>query len=194
MPARQSCSNSIEFVSPIENNLTFKFKTPVPEVIHQNQSDYSPTHSQMKGEINVINKANFKINYKYLQEDFEDEENTNKRIWFAQLSPLCRKNLKKEWKNELKQRKFNFPFFTWLLFYTSKIGLNIYEKSQINLQTNLYKKWNLKDNQVVTATQPPLLEIRINTIEGDITASLFKQGREAESSINNNGFVWIGKV
>ena len=66
MPARQSSSNSIEFVSSIKNNLAFKFNMPVPEVIHQNQSDYSPTHSQMKREINVINKANCKINYEYL--------------------------------------------------------------------------------------------------------------------------------
>ena len=48
----------------------------------------------MKGEINVI-YAKFKINYKYLQEDFDDEKNENKRIRFAQLSPLCRKKLKR---------------------------------------------------------------------------------------------------
>ena len=44
----------------------------------------------------------------------------------------------------------------------------------------------MKDNQVVTAIHPPLQEIRINTTKGDITASPFKKGREAESSTNTN--------
>mgnify|MGYP004712826603 FL=1 len=57
IPVRQSCSDFTELVPPIENNSTFRFKTPVPEVIHQNQFEYSPTHSQMKGRINIINKS-----------------------------------------------------------------------------------------------------------------------------------------
>ena len=48
----------------------------------------------MKAEINVINKANFQINYKYLQEDFDDKENTEKRIWFFQ------------WKNHSKRPSY----------------------------------------------------------------------------------------
>ena len=44
----------------------------------------------------------------------------------------------------------------------------------------------MKDNQVVTSIHPPLQEIRIHTIEGDIIASPFKKRREAESSTNNN--------
>ena len=95
----------------------------------------------MKGEINVINKANFKINYKYLQEDFNDEENANKEFGLPNYHLCVEKIWKKNGKNELKQRKFNFPLFTWLSFYTSKMWLyDIHEKPQINVQTNLYKK------------------------------------------------------
>ena len=44
---------------------------------------------------------------------------------------------------ELEIRKFDFPFFTWLSFYISKIGINdVYNTPQINVQTNLYKNGN----------------------------------------------------
>ena len=36
IPVRQSCSDFTKLVPPIENNSTFRFKTPVPEVTHQN--------------------------------------------------------------------------------------------------------------------------------------------------------------
>ena len=63
----------------IDNISAFKFKTPISKLV-QNPPKFPPTHSQMKGEINVLTLANFKINFQYLQEDFDEPENEVKRI------------------------------------------------------------------------------------------------------------------
>ena len=54
----------------------------------------------------------------------------------------------------------------------------MYDTPQINVQTNLYRKWNLKDNQTVTTIHAPLQEIKINTTKGDIIASPLKKKKE----------------
>ena len=84
-----------------------------------------------------------------------------------------------------KQTKINFNFEIWLEYYLIKQGIqNPYNQSRINVQTSLYKKWQLSDGKNVTSIYPPLQSIQITTSEGQIAASPFKRGKDNNEPVN----------
>lgn len=54
----------------------------------------------------------------------------------------------------------------------------VYSLKQINVQKNLYKKWNLASGTTITAVHPPLESIKIIVPDGEVLATTFKTGHD----------------
>ena len=178
-PSRKSYSE-YSFQQPIK----VFHKSPLPEV---NQESYSPTSSQMRadftGEINMIKSQKPFINNSFeLMKDFGKSKYFN---WFSGFDRNYQEKLVTEWITCMNDNKFDFIFEIWLKYYLEKQGIqNPYEQSQINVQTSLYKKWQLTDGNTVTSIYPPLQSIKIPTNEGEVTASPFKRGKNNNEPVN----------
>ena len=133
------------------------------------------------GEINMITKPFVNRSFE-LMKDFSKSKYSN---WFYKFDSKCQEILVKEWITQMDDYKFDFVFEVWLKYYLEKQGIqNPYEQSQINVQTSLYKKWQLTDGNTVTSIHPPLQSIKITTNEGEVTASPFKRGKNTNEPVN----------
>ena len=125
------------------------------------------------GEINMIKKSFISDSFKLMKEFREESKHFN---WFSRLHRTYQEQLIKKWITDIEKHEINFNFEIWLQYYLVKQGIqNPYSQSQIDVQTSLYKKWQLTDGNAVTSIHPPLQTIKIPTSEGEITASPFKR-------------------
>ena len=136
------------------------------------------------GEINMIRSQKPFINKSLeLTKDFREESKYFK--WFSEFHRTYQEKLIKEWITYMEKHKIDFNFQIWLEYYLEKQGiLKSYNQSQINVQTSLYKKWQLTDGNTVTSIYPPLQSIKITTNEGEVTASPFKRGKNNDEPVN----------
>ncbi|KAI5640621.1 hypothetical protein M9H77_00412 [Catharanthus roseus] len=92
----------------IPNPIHVYHKAPIPEV--STSPPLSPTISQMKGEINGINRK-INIDLDSLENDILDPENKDKLQWYLQLDPLYRDRIRQEWIHDIHRLNTPFNFF-----------------------------------------------------------------------------------
>jgi len=131
---------------PLNNSQHYGLHTPITEPIVYPPS---PSDSGIGARINVIINPNFQINWFRLKEDYYSPVNSSKRLWFERMDRNFREDLEKPWIDDMNNLHVNIPFFTWLVIFADRLGLQgkIFTLPSINVQTSLYKTWHLEDGR-----------------------------------------------
>ena len=89
-------------------------------------------------------------------------------------------DLKKPWIANMNKLCVDIPFFTWLVIFADRLGLqcNIFTLPSINVQTSLYKTWHLEDGCSQVSIYPPNKPIKIFVKDKQVIASPYKTSRE----------------
>lgn len=82
----------------------------------------------------------------------------------------------------------NITLFNWMTIFASKYNFcDIFTVLSINVQTSLYKTWNLEKGGTLLSVHPPPNQAFRITIEGkEVHTSPYKTGREDGSSNSDN--------
>ena len=113
-------------------------------------------------------------------------------MWFLSHFDLkAQAFIRTEWYSFMERHQVNIPFFNWWAMFALDNNLpDPFQVKEINTNINFAKKLTLFNGQIITSFIPPLQEIVLNNLEGNILAVPFKIGRNDPE----NGLVILNDI